>query len=265
MSLGSMPKLQEENIYQLLSDKPDAIRWMIGCGLLFMFCLPVVGWYWKGEGHLLMRQFLKVPYVHHVNKGLLIWLLTLPVILIIQQLTEAIPFGRWIPQNDHFYEEVISSLFKGSGIALLLKNVLLIAILPAICEELFFRGLLLGSLLHTKLNQHVSVLIVSVLFALMHLESSGFLSRVLLGLILGYLFVRSGSIWLSVIIHFIHNLVMVLGLYFNRNQLDMLDNIHFSIEPLHVISGIVCGVLIFFIFRSMQANRSEQQYQDYAS
>ena len=90
-----------------------------------------------------------------------------------------------------------------------LINVLMIAFLPALAEEILFRGALAGLLKDWTKNVHIAVLVSSLVFAAIHLQFYGFLPRFLLGMVLGYLFFWSGSIWLPVVAHFTNNFLSV--------------------------------------------------------
>lgn len=87
----------------------------------------------------------------------------------------------------------------------LLFNLLVIALIPAIGEELTFRGVMQQWLVRSLKNPHVAILLSSAIFSFIHLQFYGFLPRMFLGMLLGYLFYYSGSIWVSIAMHFLNN------------------------------------------------------------
>lgn len=87
----------------------------------------------------------------------------------------------------------------------LLFNLLVIALIPAIGEELTFRGVMQQWLVRSLKNPHVAILLSSAIFSFIHLQFYGFLPRMFLGMLLGYLFYYSGSIWVSIALHFLNN------------------------------------------------------------
>jgi len=91
-----------------------------------------------------------------------------------------------------------------------LINFLMIAILPAIGEELLFRGILQRYLIEWLKNKHIGVLIASILFSALHLQFFGFFPRLLLGIFFGYLLLWSRNLWLPIFAHFINNGVAVI-------------------------------------------------------
>lgn len=97
----------------------------------------------------------------------------------------------------------------GAGdIALLLLS---IAVLPAVCEELAFRGVLQPLIARWSGNVHVGIWVSAVLFSAIHLQFYGFGARVLLGAGLGYLVVHSGRLWLGMVAHGINNAAVVVA------------------------------------------------------
>ncbi len=91
-------------------------------------------------------------------------------------------------------------------------SVLVIAALPAISEELFFRGALLPLIKRVTGNWTAAVVISAVVFSAIHLDASAFLARTVLGIILGVIFVQTKNIWASTAFHFTNNLLVVIML-----------------------------------------------------
>ncbi len=101
-----------------------------------------------------------------------------------------------------------------------LVNVLMIVLIPAIGEEFFFRGALQKIFLRWFRNPHVAIFFVAILFSAFHFQFYGFLPRVVLGLIFGYLFYWSGNIWYPIAAHAINNFIPVSLTYFFRDKFD---------------------------------------------
>lgn len=95
--------------------------------------------------------------------------------------------------------------FKDKSIGGLVLNIFMIALIPAIGEELVFRGILFGIFKKWIKNIHVTVFVTALLFSAMHLQFYGFLPRMFLGIMFGYLFVITRSLWIPIIAHFINN------------------------------------------------------------
>ena len=101
-------------------------------------------------------------------------------------------------------ESAIQSTQKalaGNSIGAFVLNLIALAITPAICEEMFFRGVLQKFFVGNMRNKHVAILLTAFIFSAIHMQFSGILPRFILGAVLGYLFYSSGSLWLSAVAH----------------------------------------------------------------
>jgi len=116
--------------------------------------------------------------------------------------------------------EVLTTRFMQMGnVKDLFINLIVIAFLPAFIEELFFRGLL-QTLIHKWLkNIHITIIITAIFFSAIHMEFFGIIPRTILGLILGYLFYWSGSIWSSIFFHFLNNASAVILVFLSQQNL----------------------------------------------
>ena len=122
----------------------------------------------------------------------------------------------WMQQMEHQSELLTEKFLSVSSYSGLALNLLVMAAIPALGEELFFRGIL-QTVLGEKLNRHLAVWITAFIFSAIHLQFYGFLPRFLLGAALGYLFLFSGSIWASIVAHFINNALAVLLFFLTFN------------------------------------------------
>jgi len=89
-------------------------------------------------------------------------------------------------------------------------NMIVVALMPAICEELMFRGLLQKVLGLWTGNMHAAVFLSAFIFSFIHFQFYGFIPRLLLGAAYGYLFWWSGSLWVTILAHFTNNGLQVL-------------------------------------------------------
>lgn len=96
----------------------------------------------------------------------------------------------------------------------LLLTIVVMAIIPAITEELVFRGLLIGKLMNTTKKIHFSVIISALIFAGVHFQPLNLLPILFMGICFGYIYVYFKNIWYTIIIHFLNNLAVVLIPFF---------------------------------------------------
>jgi membrane protease YdiL (CAAX protease family) len=150
--------------------------------------------------------------------------------------------------------EITERLLSGNSIRILLVNLAVMALIPALCEEFLFRGLLITWLKKHISNIHVVVFISACLFSAIHLQFYGFVPRFLLGLYFGYLFIWTGSIWACIIAHFINNAMAVIASYLFNNQFISTEYQHFGNVGnnylLIALSVLLTSVCIYFLYKS---------------
>ncbi|GGI26853.1 CPBP family intramembrane glutamic endopeptidase [Pedobacter mendelii] len=101
-------------------------------------------------------------------------------------------------------------------------NLIMIAVLPAIGEELMFRGGVQRSIDKMFGNHHAAIWISAIIFSAIHMQFYGFLPRLLLGAGFGYLYYFSGSIWYAMLAHFINNAYAVcVALYMQKHNMPL--------------------------------------------
>lgn len=96
-------------------------------------------------------------------------------------------------------------LIEDPSIEGLILNLIILAILPAVGEEIIFRGLGLPITKNLVGNGHLAVIITSAIFSFIHLDFQGLMPRMVLGLVLGYAFYYSRNLLIPILIHFLHN------------------------------------------------------------
>ena len=111
----------------------------------------------------------------------------------------------WMKNAEDQAGKLTDTFLRGKSFGNFLFNIFMIGILPAIGEEFMFRGILQRLLKDLLKNIHVAIFITGFLFGAMHMQFYGLLPRMILGVIFGYLFYWSGSIWVPVFAHFINN------------------------------------------------------------
>jgi membrane protease YdiL (CAAX protease family) len=121
---------------------------------------------------------------------------------------------NWMQQKETDASNLIQLFFIRDDMQTLLINVFILAIVPAFAEEFLFRGII-QKLFTNKLNAHVAVWITAILFSAIHLQFYGFLPRMILGALLGYLYLYTRNIWAPIIAHFVNNFIAVLVMQYS--------------------------------------------------
>lgn len=124
---------------------------------------------------------------------------------------------------------LIKALLSDRSPATLILNILVLAIVPGVCEEIFFRNFI-QKRLSTQLSPWLAILITSLIFSIVHFQIFGFFSRIILGAVLGYIFHISKSIVPSILAHLTYNATMLFGVYAaNARGIDMDKEVHIPI------------------------------------
>ena len=144
----------------------------------------------------------------------------------------------------------------------LIINVFVIALIPAIAEELFFRGVIQQLLRESFKSVHLSIWITAMLFSFIHLDFYGFIPRVLLGALLGYLFFWSNSMLVNIGAHFINNASQVIMVYLFQSGIISFDaqsdeSMPWSITLL--FSLIMLGLLIIVYRKRVIEKKTEPE------
>jgi hypothetical protein len=120
---------------------------------------------------------------------------------------------NWMREAEDTAAELTEAFLDVESVGGLLFNLLMIAVLPALGEELLFRGVIQKILTDWTRSAHWGIWISAAMFSALHLQFFGFIPRLLLGALFGYLLVWSGSLWLPILAHFINNAGAVIALY----------------------------------------------------
>lgn len=157
---------------------------------------------------------------------------------------------------------IIEGLFANGNTEALFINLFILAVLPALAEEFFFRGAL-QQLFQRAFNNkhHIAIWMTALVFSFIHFQFLGFFPRVLLGALLGYVFYYSGNIWYAVFLHFINNAVGVLVHYFViHKQVDSSYEMFGAADnekiPLIISTIILAGLIIWWKKKNSSENSS---------
>lgn len=130
-------------------------------------------------------------------------------------------------------------------------NILMVAVLPALCEEFLHRGILLNET--NRIGYKKAIVLSSLLFALIHFNINQVSYAFVLGLLMGMVVVISKSIWPAIIIHFLNNGISVYlssakaNGWFGHNFYEVINNFLQSQDPiLTFVSSFSFLVLVAF-------------------
>ena len=155
---------------------------------------------------------------------------------------------QWMRMQEDAAAQLTEQFLRVDTVGGLLVNIGLMALLPAVGEELTFRGVVQG--MFTR-NKHVAIWATAAIFSFVHLQFYGFLPRMLLGAMFGYMLWWTGSLWVPMLMHFVNNCAAVVVAFWAYNYLEegsaeMLDTIGTEDTILLGVFSI-CIVLIMMV------------------
>lgn len=154
---------------------------------------------------------------------------------------------------------IVKTILQVSDTPSLIANICIVAMLPAIAEELAFRGVMLRLSERLMKNSHAAIFFSGLIFSLMHMQFYGFVPRFILGVAFGYMAVWSGSLFVPIVAHFTNNLIAVLIVYSISKGIIPESVEQIGGDGAGIIAGVVCGMAgIAFIFQMKKYINKDQ-------
>lgn len=185
----------------------------------------------------------------NITIALVLGLLMLLVFPLIGSLIGSMDLGEWAKELQEKRIRSEALYFGDKSNWALFRNLCLMAILPAFCEELFFRGIVQRFMHSWTHHAFYSILFTAIFFASVHSSIINFLPIVMAGILLGYIFHLSGNLWMSVIVHFIYNAAQV---WMEWKDADF--ELSIGVKAGLILAGSVCILLLMRVIRAR--NRS---------
>ena len=174
----------------------------IGGSYTFLYIVRPKGFSFKFRGFKLKYLLVSVA----------VYLLANIVSVQLENINRSIPMPSLF-ESFVIDEQLVKNMAYSKNIAELLVNIFFIALVPAVAEEILFRGLLMNLFIRWSNRLHTSVILSSLIFSLVHFNFYTIIPIFFMGCVLGYVYHYTQSIWTNIIIHFINNAVIVMGLY----------------------------------------------------
>jgi len=215
-------------------------------------------------------QINRLPSLKNIAISLLVIFLAYPLVLYAAEINLKLSLPQslegletWIRETEESAKNMVEMLLGVKTLGALAFNIFLVAIVPGVGEELIFRGIALRLFRQWTGRIHLAVWISAIIFSAIHFQFLGFLPRVMLGLVMGYLFVFGRNIWLPIIAHFFNNFMAVIAFYLAHNNYMEVDveNVELgSIGPVVAMVSLTLTVLVFYYFRkrNLLAESGEQ-------
>lgn len=175
---------------------------------------------------------------------------------------ERIPLPKSLQSVVEQFKQLIETTYKllagSSSLPELMFVVLVIALVPAVAEEVVFRGLI-QRCFEQGLGGMKGVLLTALIFALYHLNPFSFIPLIGLGFYLGFLVYRSNNLWISVAGHFYNNVFAVFALYWGMEENYVVTGNPDALSVPALFLTFVSFSVAFFISTYYFIQRTKQQ------
>ena len=173
------------------------------------------------------------------------------------------PLEEMMKQQEEAAAQLTERFIRADSIGVLLYNIFLIALLPAFSEELCFRGTLQTLFAENGRNKHIAIWVSAILFSAIHFQFYGFVPRMLLGALFGYMLAWGGSLWLPVLAHFTNNLTAVVSyniFYMRGLNVDEIDTLGTGDSLwIGIVSLVLTGGIIYLLRRSLTMSNASSR------
>ncbi|MFV0269138.1 MAG: lysostaphin resistance A-like protein, partial [Draconibacterium sp.] len=164
---------------------------------------------------------------------------------------------QWMRNSEDEAARLTEAFLNVKTIPGLAFNLFMVAFLPAIGEELLFRGVIQKIFTRMTRNHHWGIWISAILFSAMHMQFFGFIPRMVLGAVFGYLLVWSGSMWLPMLGHFLNNAIAVTAMFLVNNGTigEGVEDYGSTSYYAATISLVIIAALLYLIKRENAGNK----------
>ena len=184
----------------------------------------------------------------------LLGLTIFPLAQAVYWLNQQIPLPEALVRQESKTDAMVAGMMLMDSGWELAFNLLIAALVPAVGEELIFRGLVQNQLEKQTGRTHLAVWITAVVFSAIHFQFAGFFARMLLGGVLGYTLVWTRSLWAPIALHFVFNGWQVAGAYLagEHPEIAKPDTPAAPSIPLVIISVLFTFALIRGLYRERE-------------
>jgi membrane protease YdiL (CAAX protease family) len=223
---------------------------------IMAFFLPALVFAWMTYKYkqLYFLGFRSSPKFNYYILAVLLMAASFPLASWLGELNERIPLAQWMIDAQKEASKQMESFLKTSSTKEVVLNLLIICFIPAICEEVCFRGVLQRIFINICKSPWTGIIIGSIFFSAFHMEFEGFLPRMFLGIVLGALYWYSGSLWVSITAHFFNNASQLILIMRFPNAVNENSSVPFYAA---IASALIAwGILLLVKRQSVSTYRS---------
>jgi len=203
------------------------------------------------------KQYLgltRIPNAVVILIAILALLGAYPLVQLAYEVNSALPLPAWMGALEDNAADIMQEILVMDSVGGFLLTILLVAVLPGIGEELIFRGILQKQIAAWTNRPVVSVWIAALIFSAIHMQFEGFLPRMALGAVLGFLYLWTNNLWVPMLAHAFNNGLQVCVLYFSGIDLSAME----TESPADLNVWMICGsvLVLYLCYRVLRKSKT---------
>lgn len=253
MAMAKMEGLDFQTVLKSLTENSPVgtrnfMRLVMLINHLFSFIIPasLTAWIAYKNNVFKALRLQKLPKLSLVGLGFLMLAVSIPLVQYAYQVNKMIPLPQWMMDMENSTGNILEAIIAKENFYEIIVNVLLIAVIPAIGEEMMFRGIIQQQFGRLLKNEHITVWLSAAFFSAIHMQFQGFLARMILGALLGYLLIWTRSLWVPMIVHFLNNGLQVIAIYAMNIKPSDMQKIEEG-DKMHWTMGLASLMLVIMI------------------
>ncbi len=267
--IGAAVGLQADQLFEIgpavdLGQR-NLLRIANGVSHLFTFTIgPLVFAYFFFQKNI--RRSIGLQHSVNGTQGILavlIMIASFPFVQLSYWINRQLPLPDSLTNMEESAQQMLDAILTMNSPVELALNLIVIGVLPAVGEEILFRGLVQKRLERLFRSGHLAIWLAAFVFSAIHMQFEGFLPRMFLGAILGYLFYYTKNLWIPIIGHLVFNAGQVLGQYFAADQMAELEK-NESIDPNYLL-GIGSIIVVVVLIYTLKNRSNPSDSHDHAA
>lgn len=196
--------------------------------------------------------------------SVLIAALSLPLVEFLTKILKLIPLPHWLSYYAHRFEisrdASVNTILDMHQVPELIVCLLIVGLLPAVLEELMFRGVMLNIFKNITHGIWRPIIMQALVFAVLHFSFYQLPGIFLMGLLFGWVAIKTGTIWYGIVMHFIFNGTTIVLNYLNHLHFDKTgingNYTNITLSPVMAVGAIAGIILLLRLFNKTEENET---------
>lgn len=242
----------------VISMSVEALQYSQSLLSVGIFIMPAVffAFFFQDKNVFNALALNKAPRLKSLLISIALMVVSMPMVSFLEEINLAMKLPKflssledWMRSEEETAKMLTEKLLVDQTLSRYLINVLVIALIPAIGEELFFRATIQKNLLSDSANIRgwLCVVISAAVFSSGHLQFFGFLPRFLLGALLGFMLLYTKNLWVPVICHFFNNFMATTTYYIKSDDKVVEQSQFMEYNAVIILSALLTIFLVYLL------------------